>query len=308
MSRRHTRLAITALLVIATLGASACGDDDDSSSDSDSGSTDNPKVLIATQAFGESEIAGQIYGQLLEANGFEVSYQSFKDRAAIYAAIESGDANFVPEYAASGLEFLNGNAGVASPDVTETVDALNEELAKKGLVALEPSLAIDSNSLVVTKETSGSKSITKISDLTADLKLGAPQDCPTNAGCIPAIKDTYGIDFTATFTPLDASGPLTKEALKNGDVDVAVIFSTDAAIAVNDWVVLEDDKGIFNADAIVPVVTDELADNSELVELTNKASAALTTETLTALNKRYDVDKEDAEVIAKDFLTDEGLL
>ena len=80
------------------------------------------RSLIATQAFGESEIAGQIYGQLLAANGFDVSYQSFKDRAAIYAAIDSGDANFVPEYAASGLEFLNGNAGVASPDVTATVD------------------------------------------------------------------------------------------------------------------------------------------------------------------------------------------
>ena len=77
--------------------------------------------MIATQAFGESEIAGQIYGQLLEANGFEVSYQSFKDRAAIYAAVDSGDANFVPEYAASGLEFLNGNAGEASPDITATV-------------------------------------------------------------------------------------------------------------------------------------------------------------------------------------------
>ena len=160
----------------------------------------------------------------------------------------------------------------------------------------------------MTKETSEAKDLTKISDLTADLKLGAPQDCPTNAGCIPAIKETYGIDFTSTFTPLDLSGPLTKEALKNGDVDVAVIFSTDASIAVNGWVVLEDDKGIFNADNIVPVVTDELADNSELVELTNKASAALTTETLTELNKRYDIDKEDADVIAKDFLTDEGLL
>jgi osmoprotectant transport system substrate-binding protein len=308
MSRRHLRFALTALLVLATLGATSCGDDDDASSDSGSGSESKPEVLIATQAFGESEILGQIYGQLLAANGFDVSYQSFDDRSAIFAAIDSGDANFVPEYAASALEFLNGNAGEASPDIDETAAALSTQLEELGLVALEPSDAVDSNSLVVTKETSESKSITKISDLTEDLKLGAPQDCPSNAGCLPAITETYGIDLSANYQALDASGPLTKEALANGDVDVAVIFSTDAAIAVNDWVVLEDDKGIFNADNIIPVVSDALADDSELVDLTNQASAALSTSKLTDLNKRYDVDKEDAEVIAKDFLTDEGLL
>ena len=305
---RTRTLAVVALAVTVAALAVACGDDsDDTSSSSSSGSTSKPEVKIATQAFGESEIVGQIYGQVLEANGFKVTYQSFKDRAAIYAAVDSGDANFVPEYAASGLEFLNGNAGEASPDITATEQALQAQLAKKGLVALEPAKAVDTNALVVTKETAESKNLTSISDLTADLKLGAPQDCPSNAGCIPALKDTYGLDFSSSFVPLDSSGPLTKQALKSGDVDVAVIFSTDSSIAENGWKVLKDDKGIFNADNIIPVVTQKLADNSELVELVNKASAALTTETLTELNKRYDIDKEDADVIAKSFISDNDL-
>jgi osmoprotectant transport system substrate-binding protein len=306
MTRRTSRLALTALLVIAALGAAACGDDDDDGS-SDASDSADVQVNIAHQAFGESEIAAQIYGQVLAANGFDVGYQGFDDRAAIYTALESDDANFVPEYAASGLEFLNGNAGVASPDAVATVNALNEELSDKGLVALEPSNAVDTNSLVVTREFSESKKITKISELTPDLRLGAPQDCPTNAGCLPALQKTYGIDLSANYVPLDASGPLTKEALKNGDVDVAVIFSTDSAIEANDWVVLEDDKAIFNADNIVPVLTDALAQNGQLVELVNGVSAALTTEQLTKLNKRYDIDKEDADAIAKDWLEENGL-
>jgi osmoprotectant transport system substrate-binding protein len=300
-------VAAVALIAAVAVIAVGCGDDKDDSSSSGSESSSKPEIKIGTQAFGESEILGQIYGQVLESQGYEVTYQSFKDRAAIYAAIDSGDINFVPEYAASAVEFLNGNAGEASPDVDATVTALQAQLAKKGLVALEPSEAVDSNSLVVTKETSTSEGLTKISDLKEGIKFGGPQDCPSNAGCLPALKATYGIDLSSTFVPLDASGPLTKAALKEGDVQVAVVFSTDSAIAENDWVVLEDDKGIFNADNIIPVVTQALADDADLVKLVNDTSAAITTANLTALNKQYDVDKEDADAIAEAFIKDESL-
>ncbi|UDY35136.1 ABC transporter substrate-binding protein [Dermatobacter hominis] len=299
--------AVVALIAAVAVIAVGCGDDKDDSSSSGSESSSKPEIKIGTQAFGESEILGQIYGQVLESQGYKVTYQSFKDRAAIYAAVDSGDINFVPEYAASAVEFLNGNAGEASPDVDATVKALQAQLAKQGLVALEPSEAVDSNSLVVTKETSTSENVTKISDLKEGIKLGGPQDCPSNAGCLPALKSTYGIDLSSTFVPLDASGPLTKSALKEGDVQVAVIFSTDSAIAENGWVVLEDDKGIFNADNIIPVVTQALADDADLVKLVNDTSAAITTANLTALNKQYDVDKEDADAIAEAFIADNDL-
>lgn len=303
----NRKFAMVALVGAVALFPAACGNDSGRSSSSSASGSSKPEVKIATQAFGESEVAGQIYGQVLQANGFKVTYQSFKDRAAIYAAVDAGDANFVPEYAASGVEFLNGNAGEASPDIAKTVAALQRQLTTKGLVALDPAKAVDTNALVVTKQTAASKNLTRISDLTAGLKLGAPQDCPSNAGCLPALKSTYGLDFSSTFVPLDSSGPLTKQALKAGDVDVAVIFSTDSSIAQNGWKVLTDDKGIFNADNIIPVVTQKLADNADLVKVVNKASAALTTETLTTLNKRYDVDKEDAESIAKSFISDNRL-
>ncbi|MFN8051802.1 MAG: ABC transporter substrate-binding protein [Acidimicrobiales bacterium] len=299
---RHLRSTAVVLLAAAALVLSACGKDDtDTSADSSS----KTEVKIAYQAFGESEIAARIYGDVLEADGFKVSYQSFKDRAAIYAAFKSGDVNLVPEYAASGLEYLNDNAGEASPDITATAKALDAQLAKINLAAGTPSKAVDTNSLVVTADTSSSKKLKKISDLTADLKLGGPQDCPTNAGCIPALKKTYGLDFTSNFTPLDLGGPLTKAALKQGDIDVAVLFSTDAGIAANKWVVLTDDKGIFNADNIVPVGDKTLvADNKALLD---KVSAKLTTANVTALNKRYDIDKDDATTIAADFVKESGL-
>ena len=296
------RAAVLGLALLPLVGLTACGKDDTSSS----GSGDaKGTITIGHQAFGESEIAAHIYGDVLAGEGFTVKYQSFKDRAAIYAAFKSGDIDLVPEYAASGLEYLNDNAGEASPEIAPTLDKLQARLAKLDLAAGAASDAVDTNSLVVTSATSKDKGIKKISDLTADLKLGGPQDCPSNASCIPALKAKYDLDFTADFVPLDLGGPLTKAALEQGDIDVAVLFSTDASIADKKWVVLTDDKGIFNADNIVPVGAKKfVTDNTATLD---KVSKKLTTANVTELNKRYDIDKDDAEVIAKDFIKDNGL-
>lgn len=301
----NARLIAIGLLAVAALGLSACGNDDKSPDASKQPGATTTKVKIGYQAFGESDIVAHIYGDVLAANGFTVTYQSFKDRAAIYAAIATGDVNFVPEYAASALEFLNGNAGEATSDIATTKEKLDAQLAKKDLTSGTPSAAVDTNSLVVTAKTATDKKLTKISDLTTDLKLGGPQDCASNASCIPALKSKYGLDFSSNFVPLDLGGPLTKKALQNGDIDVAVLFSTDAGIAANNWKVLKDDKGIFNADNILPIgPTSFMTENAAVID---KVSAALTTDNVTAMNKRYDIDKEDAAVIAKDFIKDNDL-
>lgn len=300
-----TRLAMLGSAVLLASFATACGDDKDASTDASGGEGTAQEITIAHQAFGESEIVAHIYGDALAANGAEVSYQSFKDRAAIYAALESGDVDLVPEYAASGLEFLNGNAGEASPDIDATAKKLAERLGEKDLAMATSSGAVDTNSLVVTKEASTKNGWEAISDLTAEVRLGGPQDCPTNAGCIPALKSTYGLDLADNFVPLDLGGPLTKTALAEGDIDVAVIFSTDASIADKGWVVLQDDKGIFNADNIVPVgTTAAIGDNEDTLDA---VSAVLTTENVTQMNKRFDVDKEDAADIAADFIAENDL-
>ena len=149
-----------------------------------------------------------------------------------------------------------------------------------------------------------------MSDLTEDLRLGGPPDCEENASCIPGLQRVYDLDLSANFVPLDGGGPLTKEALGGGEIDVAIIFSTDGSIAENGWVVLEDDKGLINADNIVPVMTNEVAEayGDEFIQAVDDVSLALSTEALTEMNKRFDIDKEDAEVIATEWLESEGLL
>ncbi|MEZ5322095.1 MAG: ABC transporter substrate-binding protein [Microthrixaceae bacterium] len=305
-SRPHRRgrsavFAAAALLLVASV-LGACGDNSEDGSNGATGDQGATKttVTIGDQGFGESKILAHIYGDVLADKGVTVRYQSFKDRKASYTALEHGDIDLLPDYAASALEFLNGNAGEATPSIDETRPKLVAALKSKNLDAADASPAVDTNSLVVTKKTSEDKGITTISQLTDDLRLGGPQDCPTNAGCLPALKSKYGIDLSKNFQPLDLSGPLTKKALENGDIDVAVIFSTDSTIAAKDWVVLTDDKGIFMADNVIPVGTPKVI-NTYRTTL-DKVSEAITTAELTKLNKRFDVDKDDADDIADDFV------
>ena len=296
----HVRRSLTSALVVGALAltAAACGDDDD-----------GPTITIGAQDFGESTILAEVYGQALEAAGYPVEQQAIGGfRYLVYTAFDSGDINFTAEYAASALEFLNGGAGVASSDAAATTEALRGELEALGLTALDASPAVDSNSFVVTQETADRLSLGAVSDLTDDLSLGGPPDCPENLYCIPGLQTTYGIDLSANFVPLDGGGPLTVAALEGGEIDVAILFSTDGVIADKGWVVLEDDQGLINADNIVPVMSQELVDayGDDFTSLVNSISAALDTAGLTELNRRFGIDLEDADVVAADWLVTHG--
>jgi osmoprotectant transport system substrate-binding protein len=305
---------LLALLAVLALIAGACGDDDDSGTASGDGATeapDGPAIRIGAQDFGESAILAEIYGQALEANGYvveQVSVGGFRD--VLLAAYDNGEVNFSPEYAASMLEFLNDGAGEATGDADETVELLQAELEPMGLVALRPSPAVDTNAFVVTQATSDELGITKLSDLPADgagLTLGAPQDCETNPFCLPGLERVYGVDLSGDFVPLESS--LVAESLAGDAVQVGVLFSTSGRIADEGWVLLEDDMGMLAADNVTPVVSQELLDayGQELLDLIDEISAAIDTETLTELNKRYDIDREDPDDIAASFLEDAGL-
>lgn len=306
---RRSSLRLVGLVAAVALAAAACGNDDDGGA---SGTVpDGPTIVIGAQDFGESRILAEIYGQALEHAGYPVRQQSLGGfRDIVYTSFDSGEINFTAEYAASALEFLNGFAGEASPDIDATMEALRAQLAERGLVALDPAPAVDSNAFVVTRETAERLGLAKVSDLTEDLRLGGPPDCEENAFCIPGLRDVYGIDLSANFVPLDGGGPLTVTALREGEIDVAILFSTSGVIADEDWVVLEDDKGLINADNIVPVTTREIVDTygDDLVDLVNRVSAALSTGELTELNRRFDIEREDADVVAADWLRSEGFL
>lgn len=179
----------------------------------------------------------------------------------------------------------------------------------RGLLALFAVLAMFTAACSSDDDGGGSSSDTTAdgSAETQDLTLGAPADCETNPFCIPGLQDVYGVDLSDGFTSLDPG--LIPDALDSGEIDIALLFSTSGVIADKGWVVLEDDQNMLAADNVIPVLTAELDEAyPDLAGVANGVSSALTTENLTEMNKRFDIDREDADAIATSFLEEEQLL
>ena len=276
----------------------------------------NPTIRLGSDGFYEAKLMAEIYGQALEANGYTV------DRTAIgigarkvsAPALESGQFDLKPEYIGSGLAFYDPGAQTGDPMVNRA--ALQAVLSAKGggITVLQFSPAADQNAFVVRKETADQYKLTKMSDLTAvqdKLKFGVATDCPTNPVCGKALKDAYGIDV-ANATKLSACDTPMAQALKGKTIDVAELCSTQPDIAVNGWVVLEDDKATQPADNIAPLVRNDLlaklADKNSFENILNQVSAAMDTATLTDLGKQIAVDNKDIAVVATAWLQSKNLV
>ena len=276
-------------------------------------------ISIGSDGFYEARLMGEIYAQLLEANGFTVDRQlGLGARDVSAAAIESNQIQLKPEYIGSGLGFYNAN-GVTdktpSGDPAETAAGLAEALATKGISVLGYTPGEDTNAFVVRQDTATERSLATISDLAAvadELKWGLPPECATNPLCGGALKDAYGIDIaTLDVTPLAACDAPIAEALNGGAIDVAELCSTQPAIEQFGFVVLEDDKDTQPAENIAPIVRDDWlaqVDADAFRALLDSASEKMTTEELTALGVRVAVDQEDVADVARDWLTQQGLL
>ncbi|MCB0919942.1 MAG: ABC transporter substrate-binding protein, partial [Actinobacteria bacterium] len=200
-------------------------------------------------------------------------------------------------------KYLNPDADTSTTDAA--VSALTSSLPA-GLTVLDPAPAEDNDSINVTKATAQKYQLTSVADLAAhagDLTLGAPPEFKLRPQGIPGLERTYGVTF-GTFRPL--KGAALVNALKNGQVDAANIFSTDPAIAANDFVTLTDDKRLFGAQNIVPLVRADAA-TPEVSAALDAVNAKLTTATLSDLLKKTDIDKQDPATVAKEFLTANGL-
>jgi osmoprotectant transport system substrate-binding protein len=303
---RGSRLAIAFL--VALIVASACGG---SGGGSPSGAA-KPNVTIGSTNFSEQLILGELYAQILEANGYTVTRKfNLGNREIVFPALTSAQIDLEADYLATLLAFVNKNA-TGSNDPKTTSSALQKELDAKNLTVLDFAPAVDQNGFVVTKATADKYKLTKLSDLAAvagQLVLGGPPECPTRPFCAAGLKSTYGINFK-DFKALDTGGPLTVAALKGGQVDVGLLFTSDSTIAVNNFVLLEDDKHLQLSDNIAPVVRNDLLAKapSDFKSLINSIAPKLTTAELTAMNKQNDVDKTDPKAIAAAWLKKMGLV
>ena len=292
--RRWGGLVLAAALVFA---AAACGESGTAAGSRGAltvGAVDTPKASLLAQ----------IYGQALAHDGYTVTYElKVGNRDAVTPLVEAGLIDLYPGYAATDLEYFDKGAGLASSDAAATTAKLNSAIQPYGLVALNPSPAVDQFAFAVTKATQDKYKLAKLSDLAAvagGLTLGGGSDCSAAAYCAAGLKKTYGITFRSVRS-LDADGPLTRAAFKDGSIDVGLVVSTDGDLNSLGLVVLADDKHLENADNVVPILR-QAAANPEVTRILNAISAKLTTAGLAVMNSQVAIQLQDPDAVAKAWL------
>lgn len=281
------------------------------------GGGSKPTIKIGSVAFDEARVMAELYAQQLEANGYTVDRAGIGlgARPVVVPAIESGQIDLQPEYIGSRLTFYGGTA---TGDAAANFAALQPLANAKGLTVLNYTPAVDTNAFVVRADTASQFNLTKMSDTTAvqtQLKWGLAQDCPTNALCGKpgGALEQYGItqQTIAGATLLSACDTPMADALKSGTIDVAELCSTQPDIAVNGWVLLQDDKQTQPADNVSPIVRNDYeakVDKASFEKLLNDVSAKIDTPTLTDLYKQVAVDHKDPKDVAAAWLKANGFV
>jgi osmoprotectant transport system substrate-binding protein len=304
------RAGLTALVVALGLLLAACGglSSNDNSGGQSSGGGSKGEVRLGVVDFTEQLILAQLYGQVLNQAGYKVTYTKLGSRELADPALFSGKLDMLIEYAGSDLIYLKGTP---SADADKVLSDLKAKLEPKQVTALDQAPMSDQQAITVTQATASKYSLKSLSDLakvSSQLVFGGPPECRERDTCYKGLQKTYGTKFKS-FQSL-AQGSIKYRALTNNQIQVALSFSTDGIIAKQHLVILQDDKGLFPADHAIPVVRNDYLSKAgdEFKNTVNKVSAAITTEEITGLNAKVDIDNEDPDTVATDWLKGKSLL
>ncbi len=297
--RRFLLLPLIALLTASLVVA--CGG---------SGGSNGSTIRVASKDFTEQFIIGEMYALILENEGFQVERKlNLGGTPVAHAGLVQGEIDLYPEYTGTGLlTVLNLPAASDQDEVFQTVsDGYKEQF---DLVWLEPAPMNNTQAIAMTRQKSGDLGIRTISDMAAqasDLVMVGPPEFEEREDGLPGLQQAYGNFQLQEYKAIDPG--LRYKALVDGDADVTVAFGTDGEISAFDLVLLEDDQNLFPPYQVAPVVRQAVLDeNPGLADALNALAPLLTDETMQQLNYQVSGEQREPADVARDFLTQEGML
>lgn len=307
----RSRMTVWAAVLVATVVAVAgCGADGDPlSGDSaapSAGGGGGAEVVVGSANFTENQVLAELYAQAMSAKGVKAStHLDIGSRELYLRALKDGSISVVPEYTGNLLQYLDKKT-TASTD-KEVDEQLPKAAEKSGFAVLDTTPAVDQDVYVVSKELADKYQLKTLADLAKvpDLKVGGPTELKDRPYGPDGLKGMYKVDVSK-FVPYDAPAIKVKD-LKDGKIQAADFFTTDAAIADNGFIKLEDPQTMILPQNVIPLVSPDIKKNDAAVDAMNAVGKQLTTEDLAALNKKVDVDHADPGEVAKEWLSGKGL-
>jgi osmoprotectant transport system substrate-binding protein len=315
---RTVLLALVALVL--TFGVAACGDDDNDSATTGAGTgasettaaspgEGKPPITLGTKNFTEQFVLGELYKQGLEARGFTVNLKENIGSTEIAdRALRSGQIDMYPEYIGIFNSTVAGDT-TTFPDVDAAYQAGKAYAERNGFTLLPLTPFTDVDALAVTPEYAREHNLRSVADLASvrGFRLGGAPEFRNRPTGLPGLARAYGIT-DVKFSPLTIG--LQYQAIDNGKIDVAQVFTTDGQLVGGRYVVLSDPKNIFGFQNVTPVVSTRALDaqGPAFQETVDAVSRVLTTEAMQRMNAAVAIDKQDPADVARQYLEANNLL
>lgn len=316
---RRSLLAVLSLFVLS-FALAACGSSSDSSSSSSSsgGSVPSgqpgkgkPAVTLGDKNFPEQYILGFLYKQALEAKGYKVNLKANIGSSEITdKALTSGKIDMYPEYTGVIVNELKGQTS-RSADAAAAYKTAKAYQEGRGFVLTQATPFQDKDVLVVKKDYAAKNKLKSIADLknVKSFSLGGPPENKTRYEGIVGLNKAYNLKAPKLqFKPLSIG--IQYQALDQGKIDVATVFTTDGQLVKPVYAALADPKGIFGFQQVAMVIDKKVVakEGPAFQQTIDAVSAKLDNQAMQTMNAAVVLNKLNPKDVAQKFLQANGLV
>ncbi len=192
-------------------------------------------------------------------------------------------------------------------------DAVKKADAAKGIAWLDPAPLNNTYAFAIRKDEATKLGVTTLSDLAAlpeaDKTFCIESEFSTRDDGFPGLKNAYNLNVPDGNVKMLDTGVIYTATQKGTDCKFGEVFQTDGRIPALGLTVMQDDKEFFPVyQGAFTLQAEVLAKNPKIAEVMALMSPKLTTEVMQKLNAKVDVDGEDPEDVATEWLAETGLV
>ena len=278
-------------------------------------------VRVGSKIDTEGKLLGNIIVLALEANGIKTENKvSLGNTKVVRTSLVAGEIDIYPEYTGNGAFMLGDEGNKAWKSLRAGYElAKKMDYERNKIVWLEPANANNTWAIAVRKDVATANKLVTLNDMGkyiaggGTFKLAASAEFMERADAMPAFQAAYGFklkpDQALVLAGGDTSATIKAAAEKTSGVNAAMAYGTDGPLAALGLIAMEDPKGVQPVYAPAPLVREAVLKRyPAIATILAPIFKSLDGPTLQMLNARIQLDGEDAQKTAGDYLRSKGLL
>ncbi|MCC7573277.1 MAG: glycine/betaine ABC transporter substrate-binding protein [Candidatus Methanofastidiosum sp.] len=270
--------------------------------------TEQKTIVVGAKTFNEQYILAEMVSLILQDKGYKTEVRSGMNDATLFEGIKKGQIDVYVEYTGTAYAQLLKYPALEVWDPEVVYDKVKEGLEKEKIVVLNMIGFRDDYAIAIKEDFAIKNNIETIEDLmpyATNMRFGSDLVFHEREDGLPRLKLIYGIQFKEV-RPM--SPTLMYEAIKNNEVDAIPPYTTDTRVDLYNLKILQDNKSALPPYNAILLISEKLNQDAKVIQALSVLDNLIDTDTMRALNYKFDVEKQDAKAIAKEFLVQKGII